>query len=169
MKHFHHVVLCATILLATDAQGTHADCCTNFTDLENALLESSDNLLKLTTTYFHPDKETPLYVDVHFKFGNSSSDAHYIWSASALYFIAPPPTLVYLSHFYCYVPATRNVNLSLHLPAECAELTNTTDSTAENFLFVLSQRVGHSFLIQTLYTVYVYVITPLGVLLLVEA
>ena len=59
MKHFHQMLfLCAalaTTSIATDSQNTYANCSTNFTVLENALLETSDNIFQMTTTYFHPD------------------------------------------------------------------------------------------------------------------
>jgi len=109
MKYFHQAFFCLAIaaiaIMVADAQDTYADCLTNFTTLEKALLDSSDNIFKLTTTYYHPDTEPPLYVNVHYKFDNSSSDAHYIWSAATLYFIVPPPALPYLSQFYHLVYA----------------------------------------------------------------
>ena len=152
MKYFHQAVLCAAvaaIIMVTDAQNTYADCSTNFTTLENALLDSSDNIFKLTTTYFHPDMERPLYANVYYKFDNFSPGAHYIWSASTLYFIVAPSALGYLSQLYTFVSNKRIVDLPLHLPADCAELANETDSTKENFLFVLTQRVSHIFLVQS--------------------
>lgn len=142
MKHFHQMVLlCAALATAADFQNAYADCSTNFTVLENALFETRDNTFQLTTTYFHPDEENPLYVDVCYNFLNSSSEACYVWSASALYFIVRPPALVYLSQFYSAIGEHRQVDLTLHLPADCAELANETRSKKDNFLLVLTQRV----------------------------
>ena len=146
MKHFHQMLfLCAalaTTSIATDSQNTYANCSTNFTVLENALFETSDNIFQLTTTYFHPDVENPLYVDVHYNFSDSSTETqHYIWTTSALYFIVRPPALIYLSQFYSDIHEKRQADLTLQLPADCAELANDTSSEKENFLFVLTQRV----------------------------
>ena len=147
MKHFHQMLfLCAalaTTSIATDSQNTYANCSTNFTVLENALFETSDNIFQMTTTYFHPNEKNPLYVDVYYNFfSNSSTEAHYILSASALYFIVQPPALVYLSQFYSDIREKRQADLTVHLPADCAKLANDTSSKKENFLFVLTQRVS---------------------------
>jgi len=145
MKHFHHMVLLCTALTAicfAHAQNAYADCSTNFTVLENALLETYDNIFQLTTTYFHPDVENPLYVDVYYNFSGSSTQAHYKWSTASLYLIVAPPALGYLSLFFSYFDETRMGTLTIQLPSQCKGLINVTASTRENFLFVLTQRVS---------------------------
>ena len=128
-----------------DAQKTDSDCTTNFTVLENALLETSDNMFQLTTTYYHPDKEHPLYVDVYYNFTDSSNETsnetHYIWSTSTLYFIVQPLALMCLSQFYSPIPEHRISSLTLNLPAQCEEAAEVRGSSKKKFLFVLTQRV----------------------------
>ena len=151
MKNFHQMFLLCVTLAAVNcaayAQNAYADCTTNFTLLENALLETSDNIFQLTTTYFHPDVEKPLYVDVYYNFSDYSPEAHYIWSAATLFFIVRPPALTYLTQFYSHLQDNRMTSLTLQLPADCADLVNDTRSNRENFLFVLTQRVNHVFLL----------------------
>lgn len=146
MKHFHlNVFLCAALTalsMIADAQNTYADCCTNFTTLENALLETSDNVFQLTTAYYNLDSESPIYVDVRYYFSNSSPPAHYVWSAATVFFIIDPYALRFLSIFYGYFGDERKLNLTLQLPANCAELSNVTSSTKDNLLFILTQRVS---------------------------
>lgn len=145
MKYFHRTVLICAVLTAVsitaDAQKTYSDCCTNFTVLENALLETSDNMFQLTTTYYHPDEEHPLYVDVCYNFIDSSNEMHYVWSVSTLYFIVQPLPLACLSQFYSPIADHRISSLTLKLPKECTNLTKVRGSSKKNFLFVLTQRV----------------------------
>ena len=147
MKHFHPIILvCAALAaksFAADTQNVSVNCTNNFTVLENALLETNDNIFQLTTTYFPPDEENPLYVDVYYTFCDSSNKTHYIWSAATLYFIVRQPALAYLSQFYSHIRDPRIAVLTLTLPADCAELVKDTSSRKENLLFVLTQRVNN--------------------------
>lgn len=149
MKQFHQTVLLFVALttmsmtIATDAQSTYADCSANYTVLESALLETSDNLFQLTTTYFNPTAPNPLYVDIYYNFLSVNNQAHYIWSAAPLYLIVAPPAVGYLSLFFGYIIKTRMTTLTLQLPENCAELINTTSTSTSNLLLVLTHRVNY--------------------------
>ena len=147
MKQFTQMVVFCAVLAsvlstAADAQDMYANCSTNYSVLENALLETSDNLFQMSTVFFNPNYANPLYVDVYYNFSGSSTQAHYKWSTASLYLIVAPPALGYLSLFFSYFDETRMGTLTLQLPSHCKGLNDVTASTRENFLFVLTQRVS---------------------------
>ena len=56
----------AIAALATFAQcqSEYGDCITNYSVFERAVLNTGNNLFRLTTTFYPPDKDNPLYVNV---------------------------------------------------------------------------------------------------------
>ena len=117
-----------------------SNCTKNFKVLEKALLSNESNVYALTTTFFPPNVENPLYVTVRYRF--PSATAEYRWSKASLYLSIHPRMLRFLSLLFCDVGAKRIVNLDLELPEECTELANNTESSINNFLFVLTERVS---------------------------
>lgn len=76
-----------------------------------------------------------------------------LWSMLRMVcFIVRPPALVYLSQFYSAIGEQRQVDLTLHLPADCAELANETRSKKDNFLLVLTQRVRRCTMLYSAWT-----------------
>ena len=134
--------------LVTVAQGLseYENCTTNYSVLEKAILKTNNNLYTLTTTFYPPNKDNPLYVRVTYKFLNTSDSmvlntTDYRWSSASLYLTIPPHTIRYLSLLFCYVEDDRIVELELELPGECESLIQTLNSNASDFLFVITHRV----------------------------
>ena len=138
----------AIAALATVAQGQneYEDCATNYSVFERAVFETNNNLFKLTTTFYPPDKDNPLYVSVTYKFLDMSETVNYRWSSASLYHIIQPHIFRYLSLFFCYIEDNRIVDLELELPGECENLTQTSYSNASNFLFIITHRVNINFI-----------------------
>ena len=143
------MLIIATVALATVAQGhsEYEDCATNYSVFERAVFKTGNNIYKLTTTFYPPDKDNPMYVSVTYKFLNTSDSTvmntiDYRWSSASLYFTIPPHTIRYLSLFFCYVENDRIVDLELELPSECENLTQISYSNASNFLLVITHRVS---------------------------
>ena len=134
--------LCHASLVACTEE-KFANCSTNYTVLENALLETDDNMYQLTTAFYPPNDDPPLYVNVYYHFSDNNQ-VEYIWSSASLYLSVHPRPLGYLSLFFCYIEDSRIINLNLQLPIECSELANNTSSDKDNFLFVITQRVSNT-------------------------
>ena len=133
----------AITALTTIAQGQseYEDCATNYSVLEEALFKTGNNLFKLTTTFYPPDKDNPMYVSVTYKFLNTSESVNYRWSSASLYHVIQPHTFRYLSLLFCYIEDNRLVTLELELPEVCENLTQISSSNASNFLFIITHRV----------------------------
>ena len=143
-------------VLSTVAQGLseYENCSTNYSVFEKALFKTNNNLYRLTTTFYPPNKDNPLYVSVTYKFLDTSDStvlntADYRWSSASLYLTIHPHTISYLSLLFCYVENDRIVDLELELPGECESLTQILHSNASDFLFVITHRV-------ILYTLYLF-------------
>ena len=127
----------------TQCQNEYEDCATNYSVLEEAVFKTNDNLYDITTTFYPPDKDNPLYVSVTYNFLNANESVHYRWSSASLYLTIQPKTIQYLSLFFCYVEDDRIVELELELPGECENLTQIQHLNASNFLFVFTHRVHY--------------------------
>ena len=108
----------ATLVTTAQGQREYEDCTTNYSVFERAVLKTGNNAFKLTTTFYPPDKDNPLYVSVTYKFLNASDSTvlnttNYRWSSASLYLIIPPHTIRYLSLFFCYIENDRIVDLEL--------------------------------------------------------
>ena len=127
----------ATVFSVT---GEFENCTSDYETLERGLFDDRNNKFLLMTTFFPPHLDTPLYVTVTYKVGNTSVD--YIWSTASLYLTLHPEIIRYLSLFFCYIETERLVNLELKLPEECSDLVSNTKSDATNFLYILTKRVS---------------------------
>ena len=136
------VVVFIALAIVAQGQREYEDCVTNYSVFEEAVFKTNNNLYKLTTTFYPPDKDNPLYVSVTYKFLNTSESVNYQWSSASLYLTIKPSTIRYLSLFFCYIEDDRIVELELELPGECENLTQTN---ASNFLFVFTHRVINTF------------------------
>ena len=145
------VIAIAALTTVTQGQSEYEDCATNYSVFERAVLKTGNNLYKLTTTFYPPDKDNPLYVNVTYKFLNTSDSesmilnttwSNYLWSSASLYLTIPPRVIRYLSLFFCYIEDNRIVDLELELPEECEDLAQNPFSNANNFLFVITHRVN---------------------------
>ena len=65
----HTAVLC---------QEEYTNCTSNYTVLENAMFHAGDNIYQLTTTFFSPHVNNPLYVTVTYNFSNTNESVQYI-------------------------------------------------------------------------------------------
>ena len=135
------VVVFIALAIVTQGQREYEDCVTNYSVFEEAVFQTNNNLYKLTTTFYPPDKDNPLYVSVTYKFLNTNESVNYQWSSASLYLTIKPSTIRYLSLFFCYIEDDRIVELELELPGECENLTQIQPSNASNFLFVFTHRV----------------------------
>ena len=130
----------AAVIILTRAITAQSACNNSYKDLRDVVWNNSDNVYNISTTFYHPDIENPVYIDVYYHFPNLKV-AHYIWASASLYLAIPPRALSFLSLFFTYVAENRIVELHLRLPAECEGLEEMTESTTDNLLFVLTQRV----------------------------
>ena len=140
------LLIVAALVTAAQGLSEYENCTTNYSVLEKAVLNTNNNLYRLTTTFYPPNKDNPLYVRVTYKFLNASDSTvlnttDYRWSSASLYLTIPPRTIRYLSLLFCYVEDDRIVELELELPGECESLTQNLNSNASDFLFVITHRV----------------------------
>lgn len=129
----------ATVSTVAWGQNEFEYCDTDYAVLEKALLNTDNNLYKLTTTFFPPHVDNPLYITVTYNF--TATNVKYIWSSASLYLTIHPRIMRYLSLFFCYVEDSRIKELVLQLPGDCTNLTKNSQSDTSNFLFVLTQKV----------------------------
>ena len=130
------------VILLLAVPPAHSACNNSYQELRDLLLEDDENVYQLSTTFYHPDLENPLYVDVFYHFANSNESVHYIWSTFSYYLIIPPQAVGYLSLFFSYISEERITKLNLQLPAECEGLKDNLETEVDNFLFVTTQRVN---------------------------
>ena len=117
----------------------YRSCASDYETLEAALRNTSRNVFLLTTVFFPPHMDSPLYVTVTYNFSTTSVD--YIWSTAILYLVVHPTIISYLSLFFSYIETNRVVHLELQLPEDCSDLANNTKSDTSNLLFILTHRV----------------------------
>ena len=139
-------LIVAAVATVAQGQSEYENCTTNYSVLEKALLKTNNNLYRLTTTFYPPNKDNPLYVSVTYKFLNTSDSTvlnttDYRWASASLYLTIHPHTISYLSLLFCYVENDRIADLELELPGECENLTQNLHSNASDFLFVITHRV----------------------------
>ena len=112
------MVIFIALATVTQGQSEYEDCAINYSILEEAVFKTNNNLYELTTTFYPPDKDNPLYVSVTYRFLNTNESVNYHWSSASLYFTIQPNTIQYLSLFFCYVEDDRIVDLELELPGD---------------------------------------------------
>ena len=123
----------------TDESENYERCVSDFSNLEQALLNTHRNEFILRTKFFPAHVDNPLYVTVNYNFSSGSVD--YIWSAANLYLTVHPRIISYLSLFFSYVETNRVIHLELQLPEQCSDLANNTNLDETDFLFILTHRV----------------------------
>ena len=132
-------ILMFFVALAAVVQGQseYENCTTNYFVLEQAIFKTNDNLFTLTSTFYPPDRNNPLYVSVTYKALDTNTTVNYRWSSAVLYHIVPPHIIRYLSLLFCYVEDNRIVAFELELPEGCEGLIQ----NASDFLLIFTQRV----------------------------
>ena len=126
----------------------YADCETNFTTLENALIHTCDNAYNLWTTFFPPREAESLFVVVKYQIINSNTSIDYIWTTAAFTLIHPPRVFGIISLFFGLVEEDRIQNVAIQLPESCRGLLNkssyerTNEEAELDFMEVLTQRVS---------------------------
>ena len=125
----------------------YADCETNFTTLENALIHTRDNAYNLWTTFFPPRETQSLFVVVKYQIINSTSSIDYIWTTASFTLIHPPRVFGMISLFFGFVEMDRIQNVTIQLPESCKGLLTpdygrTNEEAESYFLEVLTQRVS---------------------------
>ena len=121
-----------------ESSSEYANCTADYFALESAVFRNHNNIFKLTTTFFPPDKANPLYVTVTYSF--STTNVEYIWATTSLFLSIHPRIIRYLSLFFCFAEENRIIELELQLPDECSGLANT--HAEPDFLYVFTQRVS---------------------------
>ena len=138
---------CVAVQCVDNHDTIYADCETNFTTLENALIHTCDNSYNLWTTFFPPREAGSLFVVVKYQIINSTSSIHYIWTTAAFTLIHPPRIFGMISLFFGLVEEDRIQNVTIQLPESCQglltpEYGRTNEEAKSNFLEVLTQRVS---------------------------
>ena len=134
------VIAVELTLAASGSINDYDNCKADYNILEKAVFNDPDNVLKLTTTFFPPHVDSPLYITVKYNF--STSSVNYIWSTASLYLVVHPKVIRYLSLFFSYAENNRIVHLEFQLPQECADFANNTRSDTSNFLYIFTHRVS---------------------------
>ena len=138
---------CVAVQCVDNHDTTYADCETNFTTLENALIHTCDNSYNLWTTFFPPRETQSLFVVVKYQIINSNTSIDYIWTTAAFTLIHPPRIFGMISLFFGFVEEDRIQNVTIRLPESCLglltpEYGRTNEEAKSNFLEVLTQRVS---------------------------
>ena len=134
------VMFLITLVAVVQGQSEYENCTTKYSVFEEAVFKTNDNLFKLTTTFYPPDKNNPLYVNVTYKVLETNTTVNYRWSSATLYHIIPPRIIRYLSLLFCYIEDNRIVDLELELPEECEDLIQNHSNTTD-FILIFTQRV----------------------------
>ena len=128
-------------------QSPYADCTTNFTQLERALLETNNNRYKLVKAFYPPRVFPSVYVDIEYRFGDDNETVeNWVWAASPFYYIHPPWLALYTTLGFAY-PIDQKQSLSLNFPADCRVPNESIIETKHSrcgvnpMLDVLTQRV----------------------------
>ena len=139
-----------TFSRASEEASQYNDCSTNFTTLERALFETGNNRFNLISA-FHPDAEgASLFVNVRYNFSTPDDNKidiceNWIWTTGTFYLIQSPDVFQFTSLLFVY-PETRVHNVTLMLPAECADLagrcTREYNTIEAKMLELLTQRVS---------------------------
>lgn len=109
-------------------------CRDNYTMLANTLLRNGDNNYQLSLVFFPTDRTPPSFVNVTYKYDDTDiTDETWLWSAGAFYFFQPLRIYQFSSLFFG-IPHFRSGNITLTLPAECA-------NTQVQIMETLTQRV----------------------------
>ena len=138
-KNLGIVMFLVALAAVVQGQNEYENCTTNYFVLEEAVFKTNDNLFTLTTTFYPPERNNPLYVSVTYKALDTNTTVKYQWSSAVLYHIVPPHIIRYLSLLFCYIEDNRIVDLELELPEECESLIQ--NSNASDFLLIFTQRV----------------------------
>ena len=95
-------------------------CRDNYSMLANTLLRNDDNKYQLSLVFFPTDRTPPSFVNVTYKYDDTDiTDETWLWSAGAFYFFQPLRIYQFSSLFFG-IPHFRSGNVTLMLPAECA-------------------------------------------------
>ena len=138
---------CVAVQCVNNNDTTYADCETNFTTLENALIHTSDNAYNLWTTFFPPRETQSLFVVVKYQIINSNTSIDYIWTTASFTLIHPPRIFGIISLFFGFVEEDRIQNVTIRLPESCQglltpEYGRTNEEAESDFMEVLTQRVS---------------------------
>jgi len=145
---------CVGVQCTTNDNGQYGDCTTNFTTLERALIDTSNNTYKLWTEFFPPREAMALFVFVKYQIVNSTSTSiQYIWTSAAFNLIHPPRVFGFTSLFFGYVQESRISDVTLQLPENCEGLVTShnfersAEAAKGDFMEVLTQRVSHAVIV----------------------
>ncbi len=132
----------------------YADCKDNFTTLERALFETGDNRFQIISTFYPARESVLLYAHANYYFCenitateqiNCTEPEEWRWTTGSFYFVQAPSVLRFTSLFFVY-PEGRIGELSIHLPAECKDVSRTRQGHGpgrqEGMLEILTQRVS---------------------------
>ena len=139
---------CVAVQCVNNNDTIYADCETNFTTLENALIHTCDNAYNLWTTFFPPRETRSLFVVVKYQIINSNISIDYIWTTASFTLIHPPRIFGMISLFFGFVEEDRIQTVTIHLPENCQGLLNkssyglTNEEAESDFMEVLTQRVS---------------------------
>ena len=148
---------CVAVPCVDNHDTTYADCETNFTILENALIHTCDNAYNLWTTFFPPRDVGSLFVVVKYQIINSNTSIDYIWTTASFTLIYPPRIFGIISLFFGFVEEDRIQDVTIRLPESCQGLLNkssygrTNEEAESDFMEVLTQRVSIAILLLYFY------------------
>ena len=116
------------------------DCSKCYAILVSKIVQHDGNMFNLTSVFFPPDDESPVFVIVYYHFfedgSNSNKSQVWYWSTSTFYLFQPLHVLLFTSLFFS---DTRLQSSSLHLtlPTSCL------NQNESSHMMLLTQRVSY--------------------------
>ena len=127
-----NMILLIILCLLGPAEGQ--TCRDNYTALAETLLRNSDNKYQLSVVFFPTDRTPPSFVNVTYQYDDTNiTNETWLWSSGAFYFFQPL-WIYQFSSLLFGIPHFRSGNITLVLPADCA-------NTQVQIMETLTQRV----------------------------
>ena len=113
-----------------------SDCSTCFLLLVSEAIEGNENQFNIQNTFFPPEKSSPSFVTVHYRFSDSNNTQVWFWSAAFFYMLHPLHVFQFTSLFFSDINL-HSSEVFLTLPLNCSEARN-------DYFRLLTQRVSNS-------------------------
>ena len=119
---------------APECRDQSQSCDECYDTLADSLVNMRNNKYKLRRMFYPLERSSPVFVTVTYQFNDSSvPNQTWYWSAGVFYFLQPLEVFQFTSLFFGN-PAWRSSELTLNLPAECA-------NAPEEFMTELTEQV----------------------------
>ena len=115
------------------------DCSKCYTLLVSQIIYQDKNLFNVTSAFFPPDDESPVFVTVYYHYKNdfvetSNASQIWFWTTSTFYLFQPLHVFQFTSLFFSDT-SLQSSSLHLTLPSNCS-------NASEEHMMLLTQRVS---------------------------